>query len=59
MVIEDKTLAANGFDDSIIGTTDDGRLIYSKRLMVEHLVVNDDMSDIDALEFLEFNTWNP
>ena len=57
MIIEGKTLLATGFDDAIIGTTDDGRVVYSKVLMVEELVIESDMSVEDALEYLEFNTW--
>lgn len=58
MIIEDKTLFADGFNDSIIGTTDDGRIVYSKTLMLENLVLTQDMDSIEALEFLQYNTWS-
>lgn len=58
MIIENKTLFADGFHDAIIGTTDDGRVVYSKVAMVEKLVSEDDMDVMEAIEFLEFNTWN-
>lgn len=57
MIIENKTLFADGFNESIIGTTDDGRIVYSKTLMLEHLVLTQEMSCEEALEFLEYNTW--
>lgn len=58
MILENKTLFADGFDSAIIGTTDDGRIVYSKTLMLEHLVISENMDCTDALEFLEDNTWN-
>lgn len=58
MIIEDKTLFADGFNDSIIGTTDDGRVVYSKTLMLENLVLTQDMDATEALEHLEYNTWS-
>lgn len=58
MIIEDKTLFADGFNDSIIGTTDDGRVVYSKTLMLENLVLTQDMGATEALEYLNYNTWS-
>lgn len=58
MIIEDKTLFADGFNDSIIGTTDDGRVVYSKTLMLENLVLTQDMDATEALEYLSYNTWS-
>jgi len=57
MIIKGKTLFADGFNDAIIGTTDDGRVVYSKVYMIEVLVTDSDMSVDDAIEFLESNTW--
>lgn len=58
MIIEGKTLFADGFEEAICGTSDDGRVIYSKVGMVEKLVSEDDMDVMEAIEYLEFNTWN-
>ena len=58
MIIEDKTLFADGFNDAIIGTTDDGRIVYSKTLMLENLVLTQDMDATEALEYLNYNTWS-
>lgn len=64
MDIGDK-LADAGFDDvvyfpdfgeeCVIGVGSDDRVIYSFDKMVEYLV-NDGMSDIDAIDYLEYNT---
>ena len=58
MIEENKTLFADGFNDAIIGTTDDARVVYSKTLMLEHLVLTQDMDATEALEYLEYNTWS-
>jgi len=58
MIVQNKTLFADGFNSAIIGTTDDGRIVYSKTLMLEHLVLHDDMSCEEALEHLDYNVWN-
>ena len=57
MILEGHSLFADGYNDAVIGSTDDGRIVYSKTLMLEHLVLTDDMSCEDALEFLNYNVW--
>ena len=47
----------NGFDSAILGITDDGVLVYSKELMVEIVIKTDNMTDEDAWEYLEYNTF--
>lgn len=38
MIIEGKTLFANGFEEAICGTSDDGRVIYSDfKQLNEHI----------------------
>lgn len=50
-------LKADGFDAAIIGIDVlSERLIYDKQKMIKILSV--EMSIEDAIEFLEFNTWN-
>ena len=44
------------YDTAIIGITDDNRVVYDMDLMVEHLVSTDSMSEIEAIEFIEYNT---
>lgn len=58
MVEENKTLFADGFDEAMLGITDDSRIVYSKVQMLEILVSRDEMSVEEAIEFLEYNTWN-
>lgn len=44
------------YADAIIGISDDNRLIYSYDKMIEHLMIAENMSDIDAVDFIEYNT---
>ena len=56
-VPDDTLLFADGFDDAIIGLdTISLRVVYSKQKMIEVLLT--DMDVDDAIEYLEFNTWN-
>jgi hypothetical protein len=48
----------DGYDKAIMGLTDNGQLVYSKEKMVKLLMKSDkDMSEEDAWEFLDFNTF--
>lgn len=42
-------------DECVIGVSSDNRVVYSFDKMVEYLV-NDGMSDIDAIDWIEYNT---
>ena len=44
------------YDKSIIGMTEDGRLIYSFELMVQELMEDEGCSETEAIEWLEYNT---
>jgi hypothetical protein len=46
----------DGYDEAIIGITDDGRLVYSKEIMVRLLCR--EMAEEDAWEFLAYNCFN-
>ena len=46
------------YDSSIIGITDEGRLVYGKELMARDLEEYGEMDYNEAWEFLEFNTFN-
>jgi hypothetical protein len=49
----------DGYDKAIMGLTDNGQLVYSKEKMVKLLMKADkSMSEEDAWEFLDFNTFN-
>lgn len=60
-------LVENGYEDSVvfespdyvsavIGVSSDGRVVYDFDLMVRDLMVKDGMEEIDAIEFIEYNT---
>lgn len=48
----------DGFDEAIIGYDNRGRLVYDIDLMVEALTRQDEMSEEEAMEFLDYNTLN-
>lgn len=55
------TLYADGFDAAIIGICIEcipARVVYDKQKMVDILMEEDEMSEEDAIDFLEYNTWN-
>lgn len=43
------------FASAFVGTSDDGRAIYSYTLMVESLMLEDNMSHNEAIEFIDYN----
>ena len=55
---DDELLFADGFDDCIIGVSSgiEQTVVYDKDLMVEELR-SQGMDEIDAIEYLEYNTW--
>lgn len=44
------------FDTAIIGTTSDGRAVYSFEKMIEELMETEEMEYDEATEFIECNT---
>lgn len=44
------------YDDAIIGVSHDDRVIYDYDKMVEHLMVNDNMTDEEAADFISYDT---
>ena len=51
-----KYLVNFSYDDALIGVSHDGRAIYNFDLMIDWLVEKEGWSDIEAIEWLEFNT---
>ena len=48
----------DGYDSAILGMdTEYKRVIYSKEKMIDILVA-EGMSDVDAVEWLEYNVWD-
>lgn len=55
----DDVLFADGFDEAIIGfSPNDWRVVYSRELCIEILMKDDDISEEEAVDFLEYNTFN-
>lgn len=44
------------FDDSIVGITSDGGVVYDFDLMVEELAADDNISFEDAADFISYDT---
>jgi hypothetical protein len=44
------------FDNSIIGTTLEGNVIYDYENMVDELSNDESMSESEAIEFIDYNT---
>ena len=44
------------FDEAIIGVTHDGRAVYNYDSMVNCLIHDEDMSEEDAVDFIDYNT---
>jgi hypothetical protein len=47
-----------GYDEAVIGISTDGRLVYSVEKMIEVTVRDGDMNRLQAIEWLEYNTFN-
>lgn len=45
-----------GYDDALIGISEDGRAIYDFDLMVEWLMKVDGITSEEAMEWIEYNT---
>ncbi len=54
--IELKVFSNRSFNNSIIGISYDGRVIYDFDLMIEDLMEEESIDFEDALEFIEYNT---
>lgn len=44
------------FDNSIIGVTTTGHVVYAFDSMVKELMKDDDMSESEAVDFIDYNT---
>ena len=50
-------LSEDFFDDAIVGVSYNSQVVYDMDLMVDFFATNNDCTEEDALEYLEFNTW--
>lgn len=54
---DDVTYLVNySYDDALIGVTEDGRAVYDFDKMVEWLMNEEDWSEEESIEWIEFNT---
>ena len=44
------------YNSAIVGISDGGRVIYDHDLMIAHLMDVDDMTEMDAADFIDYNT---
>ena len=44
------------FDASIIGVTTSGHIVYDFDYMVEELKTDEDMTEMEAVDYIEYNT---
>jgi hypothetical protein len=59
MFPEEEFLKADGFDSAIIGVEPNSmKLVYNRDKMIGILMTDEEMEEIDAIEYLEYNTWN-
>ena len=59
MYPEEEFLTADGFDDAVIGVEPNSmRLVYDRDKMIGILINDEELTELDAIEYLEYNTWN-
>lgn len=44
------------YASAFVGIINDDRAVYDFDKMIEHLMIEDGMTDLEAIEFIEFNT---
>ena len=55
--LEDSIILDNpSFDNSIIGFTDNGNLVYDYNRMVVEFAEENGVTDFEAIEFIDYNT---
>ena len=48
---------APAYDNSIVGVTEGGRVVYNYELMIKELMADQNIQDIEsAMEFIDYNT---
>lgn len=53
---EIKILDNSAFDKSVVGISEDGRLVYDYRKMVIEYMEDEECSEEEAIEWLDYNT---
>lgn len=54
--LEIKILDNHAYDNSVVGITEDGRLIYSYEKMVIEFMEDEDCTEDEAVEWVDYNT---
>lgn len=60
MKSSDQTMFADGFEKAVVGFQGEGdvlRVVYDKKIMLNILIENEDMTTEDAIEYLEYNVF--
>ena len=56
---EQEFLVADGFDEAIVGVdVTSGRVVYDCGIMIQILTKDDEMTEEDAIEFIDYNVVN-
>ena len=50
-------LSEDFFDSAIVGVTQSSQVVYDMDLMVDLFSANNDCTEEEAMEYLDFNTW--
>ena len=50
-------LSEDFFDAAIVGVTQSSQVVYDMELMVDLFSTNNDCTEEEAMEYLDFNTW--
>tara|TARA_R110000751_G_scaffold209594_1_gene313489 strand:+ start:1882 stop:2169 length:288 start_codon:yes stop_codon:yes gene_type:complete len=50
-----EALIADGFNSAIVGYTNEGKLVYRVAKMIDILMTRDEMSEEDAMEYIDYN----
>ena len=50
-------LSEDFFDAAIVGVTQGSQVVYDMDLMVDLFATNNDCTEEEAMEYLDFNTW--
>lgn len=48
--------ANEDYESALIGITEDNRAVYDYEKMIEYLVEKDGMDDLEAMEWIDYNT---
>lgn len=51
-------LSEEYFDGAIVGVTGKSQVVYDMDLMVDLFSTNNDCTEEEAMEYLDFNTWS-